>query len=68
MAHESMVLLKNNGLLPLRHNLRRIAVLGPNADSPEVQLGNYNGFPSEIVTPLKGIRAKTGAEIVYLRA
>ena len=68
MAHESMVLLKNNGLLPLHHNLRRIAVLGPNADSPEVQLGNYNGFPSEIVTPLKGIRAKTGAEIVYLRA
>mgnify|MGYP000118481151 CR=1 FL=1 len=67
-AVESMVLLKNNGLLPLRHNLRRIAVLGPNADSPEVQLGNYNGFPSEIVTPLKGIRAKTGAEIVYLRA
>lgn len=68
MAHESMVLLKNNGLLPLRHNLRRIAVLGPNADSPEVQLGNYNGFPSEIITPLKGIQAKTGAEIVYLRA
>lgn len=68
MAHESMVLLKNNGLLPLGHNLRRIAVLGPNADSPEVQLGNYNGFPSQIVTPLEGIRAKTGAEIVYLRA
>lgn len=68
MAHESMVLLKNNGVLPLRQNLRRIVVLGPNADSPEVQLGNYNGFPSEIVTPLKGIRAKTGAEIVYLRA
>ena len=68
MAHESMVLLKNNGLLPLRRDLRRIAVLGPNADSPEVQLGNYNGFPSEIVTPLKGIQAKTGAEIVYLRA
>ena len=68
MAHESVVLLKNDGLLPLRQNLRRIAVLGPNADSPEVQLGNYNGIPSEIVTPLQGIRAKTGAEIVYLRA
>lgn len=68
LAHESMVLLKNDGLLPLRHNLRRIAVLGPNADAPEVQLSNYNGFPSEIVTPLKGITAKTGAEIVYLRA
>lgn len=68
MAHESMVLLKNNGLLPLPNNLRRIAVLGPNADAPDVQLGNYNGFPTEIVTPLMGIRAKTGAEIVYLRA
>lgn len=68
MAHESMVLLKNNGLLPLPNNLRRIAVLGPNADAPDVQLGNYNGVPSEIITPLIGIRAKTGAEIVYLRA
>lgn len=68
MAHESIVLLKNDGVLPLRHDLRRIVVLGPNADTPDVQLGNYNGFPSEIVTPLEGIRAKTGAEVIYLRA
>ncbi|MEG0807313.1 MAG: glycoside hydrolase family 3 C-terminal domain-containing protein [Alistipes sp.] len=68
MAHESMVLLKNNGLLPLSQNIRRIAILGPNADSPEVQLGNYNGVPSQIVTPLKAIQAKTGAQISYLAA
>ncbi len=68
MAHESMVLLKNDGILPLRHDLRRIVVLGPNADAPDVQLGNYNGFPSETVTPLKAIRRKSGAEVRYLRA
>lgn len=68
LAHESMVLLKNDGILPLRHNLQRIVVLGPNADAPEVQLGNYNGFPSEIVSPLAAIREKTGAEVIYLKA
>ena len=67
LAHESMVLLRNDGILPLGHDLRRIVVMGPNADNPEVQLGNYNGFPSRIVTPLEGIRAKTGAEVVYLK-
>ncbi len=65
VAQESMVLLKNNGILPLKHNLKKIAVIGPNADEPYCQLGNYNGFPSEIVTPLMGIREKTGAEVVY---
>lgn len=68
MAHESIVLLRNDGILPLRDNLRRIVVLGPNADAPDVQLGNYNGFPSQTITPLEGIRRRTGAEIVYLRA
>ena len=68
MAHESMVLLKNDGILPLKNNIRKIAVLGPNADNPEIQLGNYNGFPSEIVTPLEAIRERTGAEVEYLAA
>ena len=68
MARKSMVLLKNNGILPLKSNLRCIAVLGPNADAPDVLLGNYNGFPSEIVTPLEGIMKKSGAEIIYLKA
>ena len=57
VAHESMVLLKNaGGLLPLRKDLRTIAVIGPNADQAFVLLGNYNGTPADPVTPLRGIR------------
>ncbi|RZK37528.1 MAG: glycosyl hydrolase, partial [Hymenobacter sp.] len=70
MAHESVVLLKNErNALPLRKNLRKIAVLGPNADNESVQLGNYNGFPTDIVTPLEGIRAKVGkdTEVTYIQ-
>ena len=70
MARESVVLLKNEkNTLPLRKNLRKIAVLGPNADNESVQLGNYNGFPTDIVTPLEGIRAKVGkgTEVVYIQ-
>ncbi|MDR1116031.1 MAG: glycoside hydrolase family 3 C-terminal domain-containing protein, partial [Tannerella sp.] len=57
MAQQSLVLLKNNGVLPLNgENIRKIALVGPNVDNPEVQLGNYNGFPTETVTPLDGIK------------
>jgi beta-glucosidase len=66
-ARKSIVLLKNNGdALPLRKNLRTIAVIGPNADDKEVLLGNYNGTPSHPVTPLAGIRAKAGASVKVL--
>jgi beta-glucosidase len=58
-ARESLVLLKNeNETLPLRKEIKTLAVIGPNADAPEVLLGNYNGQPSKSVTPLEGIRAK----------
>ncbi|MDO7848638.1 glycoside hydrolase family 3 C-terminal domain-containing protein [Hymenobacter sp. M29] len=70
MARESIVLLKNEQhTLPLRQGLKKIAVLGPNADNESVQLGNYNGFPTDIVTPLEGIRAKVGpsTEVVYVQ-
>ena len=57
MAREAIVLLKNKGgLLPLKQSLRQIAVIGPNADDPEILLGNYNGQPAHIVSPLEGIR------------
>jgi beta-glucosidase len=57
-ARESMVLLKNDGLLPLDpKRLKRIAVIGPNATSVPVLLGNYNGSPSAPVTVLAGLRA-----------
>ncbi len=55
MAQESMVLLKNNGILPLKKNTK-IAVIGPNADSKEVLLGNYNGMPSTYYTLLRGLQ------------
>jgi beta-glucosidase len=58
-ARESIVLLKNAGdLLPLPKELRSIAVIGPNADDPQVLLGNYNGTPARAITPLEGIRKK----------
>ncbi|MFI5453103.1 glycoside hydrolase family 3 C-terminal domain-containing protein [Pedobacter sp. UC225_61] len=57
MARESIVLLKNNkNTLPLRKNLKNLAVIGPNANDAEVLLGNYNGDPAHIVTPLEGIK------------
>ncbi|UOG73805.1 glycoside hydrolase family 3 C-terminal domain-containing protein [Hymenobacter tibetensis] len=70
MAHESLVLLKNDkNTLPLRKDLKKIVVLGPNADNDAVQLGNYNGFPTNNVTPLEGIKAKlgTGTEVKYMQ-
>lgn len=68
-ARESMVLLKNEtGFLPLPKTLRKIAVIGPNADDVSALLGNYFGTPSRPVTPLAGIRSKLpDAEVVYAR-
>jgi beta-glucosidase len=58
-ARESIVLLKNeNDTLPLKKDLKTIAVIGPNADADTVMLGNYNGQPTKSVTPLAGIKAK----------
>ncbi len=56
-ARESTVLLKNvNRTLPLKKDLKSIAVIGPNADAPEVLWGNYYGYPSRLITPLAGIK------------
>jgi beta-glucosidase len=58
-ARKSIVLLKNEGhTLPLRRDLKKIAVIGPNADNFEALLGNYNGIPKHPVTVLEGIRNK----------
>lgn len=57
MAEESMVLLKNDGILPLKlDGVRTIAVIGPNADSRDALKGNYCGTPSETYTILEGLR------------
>jgi beta-glucosidase len=58
-AHKSIVLLKNeNNLLPLKKSIKTIGVIGPNADQWMMLLGNYNGLPSDPITPLRGIREK----------
>jgi len=59
VAEQSMVLLKNaDNLLPLRQAPRAIAVIGPNADSVEPLIGNYNGTPSQPVTVARGLRRR----------
>ncbi len=68
-ARQSIVLLKNeNHLLPLKKDIKSIAVIGPNADVVQVLLGNYNGTPSKAVTPLEGIRNKVGSATTVLYA
>jgi len=69
-ARESIVLLKNSrGTLPLSHDIKKVAVIGPNAGSREVLLGNYNGIPRDPITVLDGIRSKLrpDAEVVYVQ-
>jgi beta-glucosidase len=69
MAKESLVLLKNSdNLLPLKEPPRVIAVIGPNADSLDALVGNYNGTPSRPVTVLAGIRARfPQSKVEYIR-
>jgi beta-glucosidase len=68
-ARESMVLLKNDkSLLPLKKDIKKLAVIGPNADALESLLGNYNGTPSKYVTPLAGIRSKVSPQTEVLFA
>ncbi|MEO6231693.1 MAG: glycoside hydrolase family 3 C-terminal domain-containing protein [Ferruginibacter sp.] len=71
MARQSIVLLKNeHNTLPLSKHLKKIVVLGPNADNSIAVLGNYNGTPLKIVTALQGIKDKLGSntEVVYEKA
>ncbi len=66
-ARESIVLLKNDGILPLQ-KVRTIGVIGPNADNPTALIGNYHGTPDRAVTPLDGIYAeadKAGFRVFY---
>jgi len=55
-AREAIVLLKNDGILPLSKNLKSVAVIGPNAG--KARLGGYSGYGVKVVTPLEGIRNK----------
>ena len=65
-AEKSMVLLKNNGILPLDENkLRTIAVIGPNSDSRTALEGNYNGTADRYVTFLEGIEDRFKGRVIY---
>ena len=66
-ARKSIVLLKNeNNILPLNKNVKKVAVIGPNANDLETLLANYNGYPSNPITPLKGIQEKLpNAKVKY---
>ena len=66
-AARSVVLLKNNGVLPLKNNLNRYYVVGPNSASIDALLGNYFGVNSNIITFLEGITAAVapGSQVQY---
>lgn len=70
MARQSIVLLKNVAhTLPLSKSIKKIVIVGPNADNPIAILGNYNGTPSTATTVYQGIRQKLpDAEVVYEKA
>lgn len=63
ISRQSLVLLKNDGLLPLKEGTK-VALIGPNANNIDVLLGNYNGNPINPITPLKGLTDRAGAENV----
>ena len=64
VAEEAVVLLKNDGVLPLdRSKIKRIAVIGPNADAAPMLEGNYNGRAARPVTIFSGIKKAAGPNI-----
>jgi beta-glucosidase len=66
MALESMTLLQNkNNFLPLNKSIKKIAVIGPNADDEPVLWGNYNGKPIRTITILDGIKSKLSTGKIF---
>ena len=67
VAQKSVVLLKNNGVLPLKNNLKQYFVTGPNASNTDVLIGNYYGVNNNMVTILEGLAAQIepGSQMHY---
>ena len=61
LADESMVLLKNDGLLPLKPEIKKIAVVGPLADQTRPLIGNYAGQPTHIAVSYTHLSSISGA-------
>ena len=66
-ARDAMVLLKNDGLLPLAKDLASVGIVGPNAMAVQPLLGNYHGHSPQLTTPLEGIvgSVSPGTQISY---
>ena len=68
MARKSIVLLKNNGILPLTSHpsplTSNLVVMGPNAADSIMMWGNYSGFPTRTITALDGIRQKVSVKYI----
>lgn len=65
-AERSMVLLRNNGILPLNENkIKTLAVIGPNSMSKAALEGNYCGTADRYVTFLEGIQDRFGGRVIY---
>jgi beta-glucosidase len=70
VARKSLVLLENDGVLPLAPSARRLAVIGPTADDLDTLIGNYNGTPSAPITILQGVRrtaSARGVDVAHAR-
>jgi len=70
MSRESMTLLQNkNNILPLNKSMKKVAVIGPNADNEPMLWGNYNGTPIRTISILNGIKSKLAPNaVVYDKA
>ncbi len=67
LANEAMVLLKNDGMLPLKPGIKKIVVVGPLADQTRPLIGNYAGQPTHIVSVMDGLKAEfPNATITYV--
>ena len=71
IARQGTILLKNDGMLPLNENLKKIAVIGPNADMCYNQLGDYTAPQNsdDVVTVLEGIKnaVSSSTEVIYAK-
>lgn len=63
-AQKSLVLLKNDGILPLKSSAK-VALIGPNADNFTILLGNYNGYPIKPISPLEALKQRLGKNLSY---